>query len=122
MTSLSQPSSFDPNSFELSPSAIKHFKQNLNNKNSSLGIRFSVSESTGCSGYTYSLDYVDSKNPDDLVFKFDEISVFIDSDSFLYLKGTKVDFERDGVNEGIKFHNPNVKAICGCGESFEVEI
>jgi iron-sulfur cluster assembly protein len=48
--------------------------------------------------------------------------VFIDSDSFLYLKGTKVDFERDGVNEGIKFHNPNVKAICGCGESFEVEI
>ena len=88
MTSLSQPRPFDPNSFELSSSAIKHFKQNLNNKDSSLGIRFSVSESSGCSGYTYSLDYVDSKSPDDLVFKFDEISVFIDSDYFVYLKGT----------------------------------
>ena len=59
---------------------------------------------------------------DDLSFEFNDVSVFIDSESFLYLKGTKVDFELDGVNEGIKFHNPNVKAVCGCGESFEVKI
>ena len=26
----------------------------------------------------------------------------------------------EGVNEGVKFLNPNVKAICGCGESFEI--
>tara|TARA_B100000614_G_C14201390_1_gene349935 strand:+ start:331 stop:447 length:117 start_codon:yes stop_codon:yes gene_type:complete len=38
------------------------------------------------------------------------------------LKGTTVDFEVDGVNQGIKFLNPNVKAVCGCGESFEVEL
>ena len=121
MPNLTQPSSFDPNSFDLSSSAIKHFKQNLSNKNSSIGIRFSVSESSGCSGYTYSLDYVKSKNSDDLSFEFNDVSVFIDSESFLYLKGTKVDFEQDGVNEGIKFYNPNVKAVCGCGESFEVK-
>ena len=121
MPNLAQPSSFDPNSFDLSPSAIKHFKQNLSNKNSNIGIRFSVSESSGCSGYTYSLDYVKSKNSDDLSFEFNDVSVFIDSESFLYLKGTKVDFEQDGVNEGIKFYNPNVKAVCGCGESFEVK-
>jgi iron-sulfur cluster assembly protein len=122
MPNLAQPSSFNPNGFDLSPSAIKHFKQNLSNKNSSIGIRFSVSESSGCSGYTYSLDYVKSKNLDDLSFEFNDVSVFIDSESFLYLKGTKVDFEQDGVNEGIKFYNPNVKAVCGCGESFEVKI
>jgi len=122
MSNLLEPSSFDPNGFKLSPSAIKHFKQNLSSKDSSLGIRFSVSESSVCSGFTYSLDYVDSKNPDDLFFEFDDVCVFIDSESFLYLKGTKVDFELDGVNEGIKFHNPNVKAVCGCGESFEVDI
>ena len=39
MSNLSQPTSFDPNSFELSPSAIKHFRQNLNNEDSNLGIR-----------------------------------------------------------------------------------
>ena len=50
------------------------------------------------------------------------MSVFIDPNSFKFLKGTKVDFLVEGVNEGIKFLNPNVKAICGCGESFQVDI
>ena len=86
------------------------------------GIRLSVSESSGCSGYTYQIDYVDKKEEKDLVFTFDEVSVFIDENSFKFLKGTKVDFLVEGVNEGIKFLNPNVKAICGCGESFEVDI
>ena len=82
----------------------------------------SVSESSGCSGYTYEIDYVTDKTSDDLVFTFDDISVFIDKNSFKFLKGTKVDYLIEGVNEGIKFLNPNVKAICGCGESFEVDI
>lgn len=119
---ITAPGSFDPNSFILSDSAIEHFKQNLSINPSSKGIRFSVSESSGCSGYTYSLDYVDVKNNEDKIFEFGDVHVFIDENSFLYLKGTKVDFEVDGVNQGIKFHNPNVKAVCGCGESFEVEV
>jgi iron-sulfur cluster assembly protein len=27
---------------------------------------------------------------------------------------------REGLNEGFKFNNPNVKGECGCGESFTV--
>ena len=27
---------------------------------------------------------------------------------------------REGLNEGFKFNNPNVKDECGCGESFRV--
>ncbi len=81
-----------------------------------------MSESSGCSGYTYQIDYVEDIDSKDLVFTFDSVSVFIDEESFKYLKGTKVDFLVEGVNEGIKFINPNVKAICGCGESFEVDI
>ena len=86
------------------------------------GIRFAVSEASGCSGYTYELDYVIEASEDDLIFTFENIKVFIDNHSFKYLKGTTVDFEVDGVNQGIKFLNPNVKAVCGCGESFEVEL
>ena len=86
------------------------------------GIRFAVSEDSGCSGYTYELDYVIEASEDDLIFTFENIKVFIDNHSFKYLKGTTVDFEVDGVNQGIKFLNPNVKAVCGCGESFEVEL
>ena len=59
---------------------------------------------------------------EDLVFNFPELEVFINPNSFKYLKGTKVDFTIEGVNQGVKFLNPNVKAVCGCGESFEVDI
>ena len=113
--------SYTPSEFSLSQSAVDHFSSNLSDKEHE-GIRLSVSESSGCSGYTYQIDYVNEQSSEDLVFKFDEVNVFIDVDSFKYLKGTKVDFQVEGVNEGIKFLNPNVKAICGCGESFEVDI
>ena len=113
--------SFNPNEFSLSQSARDHFSSSLLGKDYA-GIRLSVSESSGCSGYTYEIDYVTDKSSDDLVFTFDDISVFIDKNSFKFLKGTKVDYLIEGVNEGIKFLNPNVKAICGCGESFEVDI
>ena len=32
----------------------------------------------------------------------------------------ELDFTREGLNEGLKFNNPNVKDECGCGESFNV--
>ena len=113
--------SYTPSEFSLSEAAISHFSASLIGKNCE-GIRLSVSESSGCSGYTYQIDYVETREAKDLVFTFDKVSIFIDENSFKFLKGTKVDFLVEGVNEGIKFLNPNVKAICGCGESFEVDI
>jgi len=50
-----------------------------------------------------------------------DAKVYIDPQSFTYLKGTKVDFVSEGVNEEVKFLNPNVKAVCGCGETFEID-
>ena len=70
----------------------------------------------------HGIDYVEEGKSEDLVFNFNDVSVYIDAGSFKFLKGTKVDFTIEGVNEGIKFLNPNVKAICGCGESFEVDL
>ena len=121
-TQINPPKSFDPSGFILGSQAIEHFSKSLKNMTSAKGIRFAVSEASGCSGYTYELDYVLETSEDDLVFDFENIKVFIDNNSFKYLKGTTIDFEVDGVNQGIKFLNPNVKAVCGCGESFEVEL
>ena len=87
-----------------------------------IAIRFEVLEASGCTGYTYSMDFVDEGSKDDLIFDFSDLKVFIDPSSYKYLKGTKVDFTIEGVNQGVKFLNPNVKAVCGCGESFEVDI
>jgi len=118
---MSQPKSFDPNGFALSSAAIDHFKNNLKSEKSAAGIRFSVEEASGCSGYTYAMDYISEIQDEDLVFNYEDLRVYIDPLSFTYLKGTTVDFVREGLNEEVKFFNPNVKAVCGCGESFEID-
>ena len=106
---------FDPNSFTMSSVAVEHFKNS-----SAKGIRFSVEEASGCSGYNYAMDLVENQDDEDFIFNFEDLKVYIDPQSFTYLKGTKVDFVSEGVNEEVKFLNPNVKAVCGCGETFEI--
>ena len=69
----SSPVSFDPNSFSLTDSAVDHFSNSLSNKDF-LGVRFSVLEASGCSGYTYELDYVNEEGPEDMVFTFEAVS------------------------------------------------
>ena len=46
--------------------------------------------------------------------------LLVDKESFKYLKGTEIDFTKEGLNEGFRFNNPNVSATCGCGESFSI--
>ena len=58
--------SYTPAEFSLTESAVEHFASNLDG-HLYKGIRLSVSESTGCSGYTYQIDYVEKISEDDLV-------------------------------------------------------
>ncbi len=88
----------------------------LKHRGAGLGIRVGV-RTAGCSGYEYALEYVDSLNSDDTVFKNRGVNLIVDSKSLLYLSGTELDYQRQGLNEGFEFYNPNVKAACGCGES-----
>ncbi len=83
------------------------------------GVRLGV-RSTGCSGKAYVLEFVDEVNADDLVFESRGVRVFVDPKSLVYLDGTELDYGKEGLNEGFKFNNPNVKGQCGCGESFSV--
>lgn len=83
------------------------------------GIRIGV-KTSGCSGMAYSLEFVDEIQPEDQVFEQDGVKVFVDPKSLVYLDGTQVDFTKEGLQEGFKFENPNVKESCGCGESFHV--
>ena len=80
-----------------------------------LGVR-----TTGCSGMAYKLEFADAIDPADIQFESHGVKVVIDPKSLPYLDGTQLDFAREGLNEGFKFNNPNVKDECGCGESFNV--
>ena len=84
-----------------------------------IGLRLGI-KTSGCSGLSYMLEFVDTLNEDDQVFEQHGVKVIVDTKSLVYLDGTQLDFVKEGLNEGFKFTNPNVKDECGCGESFNV--
>jgi len=84
-----------------------------------VGVRLGV-RTSGCSGLAYVLEFVDEVDEDDAVFEDRGIKVVVDRKSLVYLDGTELDYGKEGLNEGFKFNNPNVKDECGCGESFKV--
>lgn len=106
-------------SISLTPSAAKHVASHLAKRGKGIGLRLGV-RTSGCSGMAYKLEFVDEAQADDVRFESHGVTVLVDPRSLPYLEGTELDFAREGLNEGFKFNNPNVKDACGCGESFTV--
>ncbi|MCK4586209.1 MAG: iron-sulfur cluster assembly protein IscA [Gammaproteobacteria bacterium] len=106
-------------SITLTAAAAERIKSFLDNRGKGVGLRLGV-KTTGCSGMAYIIEFADEIDNDDSVFEDKGVKVLIDPKSLIYLDGTEVDFTKEGLNEGFKFNNPNVKDSCGCGESFTV--
>lgn len=103
----------------LTEAAARHIDRYIARRGKSIGLRLRV-KTSGCSGLSYKLEYADSQQESDLVFESHGVRVFIDPKSLAYIDGTELDFVREGLNEGFKFNNPNVRNECGCGESFNI--
>jgi iron-sulfur cluster assembly protein len=103
----------------LSERAAQHVSNFLAKRGKGVGIRLGV-RTSGCSGMAYKLEFTDEVPAGDEVFVSHGVTVFVDPKSLAYLDGTELDYAREGLNEGFKFNNPNVKDACGCGESFNV--
>ena len=99
--------------------AATHITNFITKRGKGAGIRFGVNPS-GCSGMSYKLEFVDTIDNADLVFESNGIKVVTDPKSLPYIDGTELDYVREGLNEGFKFNNPNLKDACGCGESFNI--
>ena len=82
-----------------------------------MGLRLGVKPS-GCSGMAYVLEFADEAREGDLAFNSNGVTVMIDPKSLIHVAGTELDYVREGLQEGFRFNNPNVKDACGCGESF----
>jgi iron-sulfur cluster assembly protein len=91
----------------------------LDSRGSGLGLRVKIT-TTGCSGYAYNLEFVDTLNEDDSEYVSNDILLVVDAKSLTFISGTEVDYVKEGLNEGFEFNNPLTKAKCGCGESFTV--
>ncbi len=104
----------------ISDSAAKQIRQVIETKKLvGYGVRLGV-KGGGCSGLTYDLNFENETRPGDKVAEINGVKVFIDFKSYLYLRGTILDFSDDPLNGGFAFKNPNAKKTCGCGTSFSV--
>ena len=102
----------------LTDKAIQQIKNLLaRDKLNGHGLRISIADG-GCSGFSYKLDFEKEKKSDDNVLEFDDVRVYVDSNSAPYLKGTVIDFVSGLYGGGFKFSNPNATGTCGCGTSF----
>jgi iron-sulfur cluster assembly protein len=106
-------------SITLTQAAADHVSAFLQNRGKGFGVRLGV-RTSGCSGMAYVLEFADDVESDDLVFEDRGVKVVVSPKSLVYLDGTELDYTKEGLNEGFKFNNPNVKDSCGCGESFNV--
>jgi iron-sulfur cluster assembly protein len=81
------------------------------------GLRLGV-QGGGCSGLSYNIRFDSQPRERDRVFQYDDVRVFVDPKSFIYLHGMILDYEESLMHQGFEFRNPNAKKSCGCGSSF----
>ena len=104
----------------LTEGAEKQVSKLLENRGKdSKGIRIGVT-TKGCSGLSYSLEYVDEIQNSDEKVSFKDFTLFIDPKATFFLIGTQIDYVEDELQSGFQFSNPNEKGRCGCGESFHI--
>ena len=102
--------------------AARKVQQQISKRGKGLGIKVGV-RTTGCSGLSYVLEYVDVEQGKEICMEHHDsngVRIYIDPKHRPYLYGMVIDYVRNGLNEGFDFKNPNEKDRCGCGESFRV--
>ncbi len=103
----------------LTENAAKQISKQLQKRGSGIGLSLGVKVS-GCSGFSYVLDYADVQAENDTVFEQFGVKVLVKKEDLDKLEGIELDYAKEGINEAFKFSNPNTTGECGCGKSFSV--
>jgi iron-sulfur cluster assembly accessory protein len=104
----------------VTPEVVRHLGRHMAKKPGTIGVHIGVRDS-GCSGYAYVLELVDTQPSDTVRIDADpQLTLFVDVKSIPALSGSTLRLVKEGLNETVKFDNPNAGSYCGCGESFTV--
>ena len=104
----------------LTEAAAERVLQRMPNASTQSRLRLGVKQ-MGCTGFAYVMDYTEAVDAEDHEFESRGVSIVVDAKSLAAISGTEIDFRKEGLSESFQFANPNVKASCGCGESFSVD-
>ena len=103
---------------ELTEKAANRVKAILSSeKKEGFALRVAVTDG-GCSGMNYNISFDDNQEEFDKVYEMHGVKIFCDLKSWLYVKGTTIDFSDDLLSGGFKIDNPNENRTCGCVTSF----
>lgn len=105
---------------ELTQAAVKRVATLVEQQPSAKWLRIAI-RGGGCSGLSYSMDFVDGPDEKDKTFEFAYgVKVCVDRKSYLFLNGTEIDFEEGVLKTGFTYKNPQATGTCSCGTSFTV--
>src|SRR5260221_10203822 len=99
-------------SISLTPSAAERVRSHLASRGRGLGLRLGI-KTTGCSGYSYVVDYADTAGPDDLVFEDQGGRGVGGRGGLSILDGAPGGFVRPGLREALPLPNPHTQGECG---------
>ena len=102
---------------QLTEKAAEAIRVRVGGESVTQGLRLFVSAG-GCSGFQYEMKLA-SQEPGDVAYDQFGVKLFVDEKSLLFLSGSTIDFEDGLTAAGFRIRNPNAKATCGCGTSFE---
>jgi len=104
-------------SITVTPKAIQKIREAFQKMGVVGGLRLGVLGG-GCSGLSYQFKFEPKSRPTDQVFEFEDVKVFVDPKSLIYLDGTTLDYKESLMHSGFEFQNPHATKTCGCGSSF----
>lgn len=106
-----------PKQVHVTPKAVEKIREAFAREGVSGGLRLGVLGG-GCSGLSYQFKFAPEPRPRDHVFQFEDVRVFVDPKSILFLDGMTLDWEDSLMQSGFVFQNPHATKSCGCGTSF----
>jgi iron-sulfur cluster assembly protein len=103
----------------LTERAAERVKALMRQNDKAIGLKVGV-KMAGCSGFTYTMDYAEEATGKEDVVEDKGVRLLIEPTATMFLLGTELDWHEDRLESRFVFNNPNVKGMCGCGESFTV--
>lgn len=103
---------------QIAESAVNKLRE-LHQEENNPNLKFRVFvQGGGCSGMQYGFTFDEQQNEDDFDFQYGDLTVLIDSMSWGYLQGAKINWREDDMGASFVIDNPKAETTCGCGSSF----
>jgi iron-sulfur cluster assembly protein len=102
---------------DVTPKAVTKIREAFAKQGVTGGLRLGVLGG-GCSGLSYQFKFDAKPRSTDKIFEFDDVKIFVDPKSMVFLDGMTLDWKDSLIHSGFEFENPHAKKSCGCGTSF----